>query len=356
MALDLRIGQEAPEHYTFSRISDVEVSSDGTIFVALPRERVIRVYDQRGEYQRTIGRGGGGPGEFQRVDSLGYSAQGLFALDRLAGRLTLFSASGRYVRQWTAPTQPLPPGFLSMPPVGILRNGSAVILPNYDIAQTGSELHLPVLLLDSVARQWRTIARLHLSNHARRAVAGDLVAVIPQPVTSSSLWALIPGGGGLLIADRIMASASQPGEVRVTRVSPAGDTTLSRAYRIPGMQITRQTIQRERERAVEIAMRGRPFTREQMDELYRSGWVLPAFQAPIDRIIAGADGSIWFRRGAFGLDQATWWILDEQGALVGHVNTPASLHIFRANRTHVWGMEPGRWDEPYVVRYRILRE
>jgi hypothetical protein len=352
---DLRIGREAPEHYMFSRISDVEVSPDGTMFVALPSERVIRVYDARGIYQRTIGRAGSGPGEFQRVDSLGFSPEGLFALDRRAGRLTLFAPSGRYIRQWHAPTQPLPAGFLSTPPVGILRNGSAVIIPNYDIARTGSELDLPLLLFDSAVRQWRPFARLHLSDRARRAVAGNLVAVIPQPVTSSSLWALLPGGSGLLIADRVLGSASQPGEVRITRISPAGDTTLSRAYRIPTVPITRDVVERERERAVEMAMRGRPFTRDQMNELYRSGWILPAFQAPVDRVLGGADGSIWLRRGAFGLDQTTWWVLDDRGDLAGRISIPARTHIFRVNRTHVWAMELGEWDEPFVVRYRILR-
>jgi hypothetical protein len=334
---DLRIGREAPEHYMFSRISDVEVSPDGTMFVALPSERVIRVYDARGIYQRTIGRAGSGPGEFQRVDSLGFSPEGLFALDRRAGRLTLFAPSGRYIRQWHAPTQPLPAGFLSTPPVGILRNGSAVIIPNYDIARTGSELDLPLLLFDSAVRQWRPFARLHLSDRARRAVAGNLVAVIPQPVTSSSLWALLPGGSGLLIADRVLGSASQPGEVRITRISPAGDTTLSRAYRIPTVPITRDVVERERERAVEMAMRGRPF------------------QAPVDRVLGGADGSIWLRRGAFGLDQTTWWVLDDRGDLAGRISIPARTHIFRVNRTHVWAMELGEWDEPFVVRYRILR-
>ena len=62
---DLGIGVlDGSAEYTFSSIIDVRISDDGSIIVSDGGDAEIRVFDSNGLYSRTLGRRGGGPGEF----------------------------------------------------------------------------------------------------------------------------------------------------------------------------------------------------------------------------------------------------------------------------------------------------
>lgn len=63
---ELSIGKSEPENYLFYRIRDVAVDRDGNIYVADMSNYRVQVFDRNGEYLRTIGRSGEGPGEFER--------------------------------------------------------------------------------------------------------------------------------------------------------------------------------------------------------------------------------------------------------------------------------------------------
>lgn len=64
---DLRIGeQENRAEYLFYKINSIAVDREGNIYVTDEGEKHIKVFDQEGDYLRTIGRPGQGPGEFGR--------------------------------------------------------------------------------------------------------------------------------------------------------------------------------------------------------------------------------------------------------------------------------------------------
>ncbi len=62
---DLEIGVlDGPSEYAFGRVSGLAEGPDGRIFVSDAQQHVIRVFDQDGTFQKSIGREGEGPGEF----------------------------------------------------------------------------------------------------------------------------------------------------------------------------------------------------------------------------------------------------------------------------------------------------
>jgi len=74
---DLRIGSENDDNYMFYRIRGMAVDSEENIFVADMSNFRIQKFGKNGNYLKTIGRSGQGPGEFEQPTKI--------QIDRLAG-------------------------------------------------------------------------------------------------------------------------------------------------------------------------------------------------------------------------------------------------------------------------------
>lgn len=72
---DLSIGREEDENYFFFRVSRIAVDKQGNIYVVDGGNTRIQVYDNEGQYLRTIGRKGQGPGEFQSPQSVFFNEE-----------------------------------------------------------------------------------------------------------------------------------------------------------------------------------------------------------------------------------------------------------------------------------------
>jgi hypothetical protein len=97
-----RIGMaDGPPEYTFGQVGPMTVASDGTLYISDWKNRWLRQYDSNGQFVRTIGRNGKGPGEFQQVMGLSFLRNGnLVVNDGSNGRLLLFSPDGKPLAVW----------------------------------------------------------------------------------------------------------------------------------------------------------------------------------------------------------------------------------------------------------------
>jgi hypothetical protein len=78
---------------------DWTVDERGYVYVVDAKPEVIKVYDDRGKFVRTIGGEGAGPGEF-RVAFIFVRKGRLVVHDPNASRVSLFDTSGTFVRSW----------------------------------------------------------------------------------------------------------------------------------------------------------------------------------------------------------------------------------------------------------------
>lgn len=103
----LRIGSddpEAPDHQLYSQVAAATVDSNGPIYAVDARTGGVRVYDEDGTFQRSIGTRGQGPGEFQGASSLHVDTQGrLLVADPGQARITAFSSSGEVLDTYSLP-------------------------------------------------------------------------------------------------------------------------------------------------------------------------------------------------------------------------------------------------------------
>ena len=97
---ELSIGEEiGDEPYMLGRISAV-AATDKRIYALDAQVPIVRVYDQEGSHVLDIGRGGQGPGEFERPTFLALDRIGnVFVLGQ--GEIEIFSPDGESITTWS---------------------------------------------------------------------------------------------------------------------------------------------------------------------------------------------------------------------------------------------------------------
>jgi hypothetical protein len=97
---DLVIGEsEGPEEYMFSEASDMDVDSEGNIYVLDSKEIHIKIFDREGTYVETIGQKGQGPGEMESARNLSITPDNeIMVNDSMASALNFFSLNGQYLK------------------------------------------------------------------------------------------------------------------------------------------------------------------------------------------------------------------------------------------------------------------
>jgi hypothetical protein len=119
---------------------DVEVGLQGELLVVQPWIHTIGVFDAQGQYLRSVGRAGDGPGEFRSLGRIGWRADTLWVID--SGRLHLYNSSLEHLRTLTVPL-PEPTATLRIIPGPLMADGSMAGIPIALDAQNE-----PISLLD----------------------------------------------------------------------------------------------------------------------------------------------------------------------------------------------------------------
>lgn len=108
-------------NYVFGQIDQVLFNSDGNILVLDSSKHLISVFSSQGDFLRSIGRQGSGPGEFQRPVSMTFLGNGNLAVaDPWSGSIKIFNTDMQYETEIT--------GFFPVPPLVIQgADGNAII-------------------------------------------------------------------------------------------------------------------------------------------------------------------------------------------------------------------------------------
>lgn len=98
---ELIIGEEyGEEDKMFRYIRGLTFDSDNNIYVSDSYELVIKIYDERGNFIKSFGREGSGPGEFQTIDDIHWCGfdKLLYIADRRNNRIAQFSTDGTFLK------------------------------------------------------------------------------------------------------------------------------------------------------------------------------------------------------------------------------------------------------------------
>jgi hypothetical protein len=102
---DLAIGvKEGDENYMFGDQVFISTDDEGNIYVTDHDRRIVRKYDSSGNFLRSIGRPGQGPGEFQDISEVRFDEKGNIYLNDVKNRrISFLTKEGNYLEGISVP-------------------------------------------------------------------------------------------------------------------------------------------------------------------------------------------------------------------------------------------------------------
>lgn len=353
----VRIGSRDGGETALTFVSDVHFTNEAIYVLEMQPARIVE-FDRSGQWIRTFGRSGPGPGEFVGPWSLGTHGSTLWVGDPRGARMELFSMDGEFQRSIRFQIPPDSLGERAFPRA-LLSNGTVLAGPG-GISISGINMgwvdHLSFLQTDSsgVVLQHLVDLPVSRSDFFRGSMGGDRFIEGFHPVPEGPTYAVFPEGTGMVVVERW--ASSQPdsssytlsvygadGEVRARTVVPYSPQPL-------GDHWLRRSFEGQLDRSGESLTEA---DRNQVLSAFLEGAAEHAFFPPVTRVVAGQDGSVWVRREETLTDSVRWDVLDRDAVRVGRLNVPNGLQIRAATLEEVWGVILDEMDVPYVVGFRV---
>lgn len=99
--------EDGDPNYLFAKPTNVVVDGKGNIYIIEMFQKIVRKYDKTGKFLATIGRDGGGPGEYKMPSVAAVdSKDNFYIFDFTAMRVSIFGPGGSFERSFV-------PGFLA---------------------------------------------------------------------------------------------------------------------------------------------------------------------------------------------------------------------------------------------------
>jgi len=360
--LEARIGSVNDPEQSLTWVSQVLIGPNGRLFVAQPQDQRIRVFDQNGKLERTIGRRGQGPGEFGAVSAIGFRHDTLYVADNSTRRLSYFLADGTFLesRQVATPMIGSAPPEIYFPTVPqlLLSDGTALVKPEVPVALMASGTgKVPYLHVDREGQVIDTVSweALPLATFEIRSGGTSFYAAKPFPETP--LFHLLADGSGLIVVERASNHARAPDQFRVVKIGVSGDTVFSRAYPFEPVRLSSSASSSALDRIeARLARRPNPPSRREIEQTLRRLNLIPEYAVPVDAVASASDGSIWLKRESDGSGTNLWQILTPEGTLEGTVRLPGSQSVLAVTGRMLVTLELDSLDVPYVLRHGIRRQ
>lgn len=212
-----RVGGEDDEDIIFGVVSDIVADEQGNLYLLDSQLNEVMVFTRDGEYLRSIGREGEGPGEFRRPSGMFLTPEGNVAvLQSMPGRIILMTADGEPIGNHPVPEAP--DGGMMMFFQGD-RAGDHIILDTRSFArrETGMDITRELVRINA---QGEAVGTLHKKKSERNFAAMSF----DEKEMMSIMWTCGPDG-------RVYVSDNFDG-YSITVYGPGGATerVIERAY------------------------------------------------------------------------------------------------------------------------------
>ncbi len=352
-------GLDGDSRYELFNVQSAVRLVEGTIVVANQGSSEIRFYDSAGRHRRSVGRKGGGPGEFGYLGWLELWGDTIVAFDRNALRLTFYTTTGELLgTDRLRPTDDVPYPW----PVGVFDDRTMLVIGPWKDVPSGRGIWRDARSFYRYDMHDATALRIGLeyqqTQFRERFGSGGLLS-IPIPfgptqevrVHGRSIFEIRSDEFQILIRD-------QTGRL----------TTVVRKQHEPQpvsadeLELAKERLHtRSRHQAIRDAVRASysdmpiPFLAPALG--LRAWERVPSDFAPKSSIMIDDMGNIWvleFNRLAVQNDQ--WTVFDPSGVLVGTLEFPARFQPLHIGNDYILGLARNQDEVEYVRVYGLDKE
>lgn len=340
----VRIGTvDGDARYQFFRLSGAIRLSSGEIVVAVGGTQEVRWFGANGEWIRSVGGHGSGPGEFQWVRSLlRLPGDSILIEDPISARMTLYDADGRLARSWSTEAAGRPS------PIGRLTDGGLVAIPQRTINEPPGFVRFEASIVRYTAGTSDTIGTF---------AGTESFTMMCGPDNSGLCNLGLPYGPdavGAVSGDAIFGGNGATYEIR--RFTPSMGLTAIIRRDEPLVPLTAERVAWQLDSLLGAVP---PARRDMMRERLVSR-PAPATMAAFSQIVADDVGRIWVGRpsalidGAVGIKETRDWdVFDADGRFVGAVALPTSLRVMSISDGHIVGVALDADGVEYVEVHRL---
>ncbi len=331
---------EGPE--SFERVVGTRRQSSGVIVVAEGGTQELRFFDEDGGYIRTVGRQGGGPGEFESLRFLRlWQGDSLIVHDG-RGPVSLFDSAGQFGRSFLLE----PADSVRFPyPIGLLASGELVTrgFERRDGAPSGG-----------VTRQWVPLQLFDMAGsfigHWLR-LDGDEMFMLSMGDNGFAMATMRFGDGTRLGVGPagVIVMPSHRGELTWY---PGGGSTVRLIARWPVEN--RPVTDADWDHYIEKST-SNPRMPEHFKDMYREmprGKTMPI----AEEIVVDDEGNVWLRDFRGPLDtSSSLTVLSAEGELLGRMMVPFRFRPRHIGADFVLGTWEDEDDIPHVQLYMLIK-
>jgi hypothetical protein len=336
-------------------VGGVTIGSNGVVMVGQPLDFGVRFFEANtGRHLGSVGRRGGGPGEFSNTSWMGRFGDRFWIEDPSLMRVTTVGPA-RTVESVipvlarssaTSESQaasPLLSGAVralfydrSMIIAGIL-NPAAARPPWHPAGDKGGVYFVRI---DSGGRVTAFLGRVRTGRCVSR--YGQMGVIIP--LCQEPLSAVSPDGSRVAFVDfqdpevsnatfevRVVDSSGRPQYERTFAYAPETIASVARDTALAALRL--------RANGLQVPTGG------------NTGGV-PRRYAPVARALIGEDGTLWLERFN-GTASHEWLIIDAKGVIIGELLLPSPVRVRWVSRSLFWATESDSDDVESLARYRI---
>jgi hypothetical protein len=334
---ELRIGRvdgEGPD--LLGSVVGLAVDELDRIWVLEDQAQEVRVFDRDGRHVRTIGRKGGGPGEFAGATGILRGPGGrMWVYDGQNNRVSVIDTAGTFLT-----SHRVIGGFTIRPYPGIF-DPQGRLYTYFPDRSTGeflwafTRVDTNLAVLDTIIPPRRTDQAQYFEIRTPNDQSRSTV-----PYTPTLQWALSPTGDFWMV---------HTGRYEMIHRSAAGDTLHRVTREYTPVPVTPEDMDSVRAQFADWLERGATidFSR------------VPSTKPAVADIFVADDRHVWVQRQPVTTTEhgRVFDVFDPEGRFLGEVRTPFPLHwtnpVFRDG--YLYTVTVDDLEVPYVVRARIVR-
>lgn len=355
-----------------SSVEDIAPAEDGGVFVLDRETPAVLSFSGEGEFRKKLGSEGEGPGEFQRLFSIGVVGDTVWAADEGSDRITLFDLRGTVLETLSSLKNIGLPDDLQAPlPLAYLRDRTILAAAVRD----NTLERLQLIGVEVGASRITRLARVNASDRQWVIVIPDVFSSSGQhqPFGSFDLLSWWSEGSSAVVVERPWPESAHRGEYLVRMIKSDGQARRSISVEYDPVPLTDSDVDAliDRWLAGNIAQRwleaGLAPSEQRLREAAEEGLERPEYRPPIpnhglgitDRsVLVSTEGEVWVRRWTAPEEPQRWDVVGPDGrSRIVAAPPEVQLHAIRGGS--VWGIVHSELDVPTIVRYsieKIVRE